>query len=79
MNAPEADDWDATLAVIADYNQAQEMTPELDARFGQIAADRHSRPSHSLLRCAAPAAGRGHVAAPANRNPSSRRALVGIQ
>ena len=41
--APEAKDdpaeRDATLAVIADYNQAQEMTPELDARFGQIAAD----------------------------------------
>ena len=31
---------DATLAVIADYNQSQEMTPELDARFGRIAADR---------------------------------------
>ena len=25
---------------IADYNQAQEMTPELDARFGNVAADR---------------------------------------
>ncbi len=31
---------DATLAVIADYNQSQEMTPELDARFGKLAADR---------------------------------------
>jgi hypothetical protein len=31
---------DATLAVIADYNESQDMTPELDARFGQIAADR---------------------------------------
>ena len=31
---------DATLALIADYNQSQDMTPELDARFGQIAADR---------------------------------------
>jgi len=31
---------EATLAVIADYNESQDMTPELDARFGQIAADR---------------------------------------
>ena len=31
---------DATLAVIADYNQSQEMTPELDRRFGEIAAER---------------------------------------
>ena len=31
---------DATLAVIADYNQSQEMAPELDARFGKLAADR---------------------------------------
>ena len=26
---------DATLAVIADYNESQDMTPELDARFGE--------------------------------------------
>ncbi len=31
---------DATLAVIADYNQSEEMTPELDARFGRIAEER---------------------------------------
>ncbi len=31
---------DATLAVIADYNQSQEMTPERDERFGKLAADR---------------------------------------
>src|SRR5208337_4503953 len=31
---------DATLAVIADYNQSQEMKPELDARFGKLAAER---------------------------------------
>jgi 4-amino-4-deoxy-L-arabinose transferase-like glycosyltransferase len=31
---------DETLAVIADYNQSQDMTPELDARFGNLAADR---------------------------------------
>ena len=31
---------DATLAVIADYNEAQDITPELDARFGNLAADR---------------------------------------
>jgi len=31
---------DATLAVIADYNQSETMTPELDARFGKLAADR---------------------------------------
>jgi hypothetical protein len=31
---------DATLAVIADYNQSQDMTPELDVNFGKVAADR---------------------------------------
>ena len=31
---------DATLAAIADYNEAQDITPELDALFGKIAADR---------------------------------------
>src|SRR6202140_3448300 len=31
---------DETLAVIADYNLSQEMTPELDARFGNLAANR---------------------------------------
>jgi hypothetical protein len=31
---------DATLAVIADYNQSQDMTPDLDTRFGKLAADR---------------------------------------
>ena len=31
---------EATLAVIADYNQSQDMTPELDARFGKVAGDR---------------------------------------
>ncbi|MBZ5653895.1 MAG: glycosyltransferase family 39 protein [Acidobacteriia bacterium] len=29
-----------TLALIADYNQSQEMTPELDARFGELAIER---------------------------------------
>jgi 4-amino-4-deoxy-L-arabinose transferase-like glycosyltransferase len=29
-----------TLAIIADYNQSQDMTPELDARFGNLAAHR---------------------------------------
>jgi 4-amino-4-deoxy-L-arabinose transferase-like glycosyltransferase len=31
---------DTTLALIADYNQSQEMTPEFDARFGELAAER---------------------------------------
>jgi len=31
---------DATLAVIADYNDGQDMTADLDARFAAIAADR---------------------------------------
>ena len=31
---------DETLAVIADYNLSQDMTPELDARFSNLAADR---------------------------------------
>ena len=31
---------DRTLALIADYNQSQEMTPALDNRFGELAAER---------------------------------------
>jgi 4-amino-4-deoxy-L-arabinose transferase-like glycosyltransferase len=31
---------DETLAVIADYNLSQDMTPELDGRFGNLAANR---------------------------------------
>jgi len=31
---------DETLAVIADYNRSQDMTPELDSRFGNLAANR---------------------------------------
>ena len=31
---------DSTLTVIADYNQTQDITPELDARFGNLAANR---------------------------------------
>jgi 4-amino-4-deoxy-L-arabinose transferase-like glycosyltransferase len=31
---------DATLAAIAEYNDSQDMTPEIDAHFGQLAADR---------------------------------------
>ena len=31
---------DRTLALIADYNESQDLTPELDARFGTLAADR---------------------------------------
>jgi hypothetical protein len=31
---------DATLAVIADYNESTDMTPDLDARFGNLAASR---------------------------------------
>jgi 4-amino-4-deoxy-L-arabinose transferase-like glycosyltransferase len=36
---------DATLAIIADYNQSQNIAPELDARFAKLAADRiHAHP-----------------------------------
>jgi 4-amino-4-deoxy-L-arabinose transferase-like glycosyltransferase len=35
-----ASERDATLALIADYNQSQDITPELDARFGNLAAGR---------------------------------------
>ena len=31
---------DTTLTLIADYNQSQKMTSELDARFGELAAER---------------------------------------
>ena len=31
---------ESTLAVIADYNQAQQLTPQLDARFGELGAER---------------------------------------
>ena len=35
-----AQQQDTTLALISDYNQSQEMTPALDARFGELAAER---------------------------------------
>jgi hypothetical protein len=35
-----ASEKDATRGLIADYNESQDMTPELDARFGELAADR---------------------------------------
>jgi 4-amino-4-deoxy-L-arabinose transferase-like glycosyltransferase len=36
---------DSTLAVIADYSHTQDITPELDARFGNLAANRiHAHP-----------------------------------
>jgi 4-amino-4-deoxy-L-arabinose transferase-like glycosyltransferase len=31
---------DATLAVISDYNESQDLTPELDARLGNLAVER---------------------------------------
>jgi 4-amino-4-deoxy-L-arabinose transferase-like glycosyltransferase len=31
---------DATLALIADYNESHDLTPDLDARFGELAAQR---------------------------------------
>jgi hypothetical protein len=31
---------EATLAVIADYNQTQDLTPQMDERFGELAAER---------------------------------------
>ena len=41
---------DATSAAIADYNDSQDMTPEIDARFGQLAADRiHAHPIRYYL------------------------------
>jgi len=43
IDGPTEDDpaqRDETLAVIADYNLSQDMTPELDARFGNLAANR---------------------------------------
>ncbi len=46
-NAPERD---STLALIADYNQDQDLTPELDARFDRLAEDRiHEHPSRYYL------------------------------
>jgi 4-amino-4-deoxy-L-arabinose transferase-like glycosyltransferase len=35
-----SEERDRTLALIADYSQSQEMTPALDARFGELAAER---------------------------------------
>jgi hypothetical protein len=41
---------DATLALIAEYNQDQDLTPELDARFDQLAASRsHAHPLRVYL------------------------------
>jgi hypothetical protein len=39
-NKDNANEKDATLALIADYNEEQDLTPELDARFDQLAASR---------------------------------------
>src|SRR5208283_1163753 len=36
----DANEKDATLTLIADYNEEQDLTPELDARFDQLAAQR---------------------------------------
>jgi hypothetical protein len=36
----DAAEKDATLALISDYNESQDMTPELDARFGKLAGAR---------------------------------------
>ena len=36
----DAGEKEATLALIADFNEAQDITPELDARFGKIASER---------------------------------------
>lgn len=39
------DQRERTLALIADYNQTQQLTPELDRRFGDFAAERvHAHP-----------------------------------
>jgi 4-amino-4-deoxy-L-arabinose transferase-like glycosyltransferase len=40
INNSNSDEKAATLAVIADYNESEDMTPELDARFGNLAAER---------------------------------------
>jgi Dolichyl-phosphate-mannose-protein mannosyltransferase len=46
----DAAERDATLAVIADYNESKDMTPELDARFEKLAADRiRARPLRYYL------------------------------
>ena len=40
----------ATLATIADYNEAQDLTPDLDARFGELATERfRAHPLRSYL------------------------------
>jgi hypothetical protein len=44
-----ANEKDATLALIADYNQDQDLTPELDERFGQLASSRIR--AHPLRSC----------------------------
>lgn len=47
---------EATLAVIANYNESQQLTPEIDARFGELAEER--RRAHPV---------RSYVALPALR------------
>jgi hypothetical protein len=37
---------DTTLSLVEDYNESQDITPELDARFGELAAER--RRAHPL-------------------------------
>jgi 4-amino-4-deoxy-L-arabinose transferase-like glycosyltransferase len=45
------DQQDATESLITDYNQSQQMTPDLDSRFGALADERiHSHPMRYYVR-----------------------------
>ncbi len=70
---------DETLALIADYNQTQELTARSGRALCGAGGGEDSSASSALLRRIAGPAGCGHVAASAHRAFACRSALVGVQ
>ena len=69
-----------TAALAADYNtNGYDLTPQIDAAFARLAAERIARAPPALLRLASPGPRRRHVAAPARRKPAHRPRLVGLR
>ena len=61
---------DETLALIAEYNETQQLTPELACTLPRDRSREHSGASVTVLHRIAPFAGRGHVVAASNRASS---------
>ncbi len=66
-----------TRALFARYNKVVSATPEFDAAFAQIAAERIADASAAVLRGAAGGAGGGYVAAAAAGVDEDAGGLVG--